>query len=409
MPTYLYTAKSLKGESKAGEKVASDESELAKILHQEGYTLVSAKSAEGGKKKFNLKDWLNNLPLLSIVSLKEKLMFTRNLQVMVVSGVTLPRALKTLSLQTKNKKFQKTLEQVAEEIIKGKSFSESLSGYPKVFSELFQNMVKVGEESGNLDKVLKILTRQMEREHDLKSKIKGAMMYPAVIIVAMVAIGIGMLIMVVPNLSDTFIELGIELPATTRAIIGFGNGLAKFWYFIPLGIIALIIGLRFLLAAKFGRSLIDLLFLKIPIISPIIKKTNSAYTVRTLSSLIGSGVPIVKSLTITANTLGNVHYKTAIKSAAEKVKKGITLSESLKPYPKIYPILVIQMLQVGEETGKTSEILQKLADFYEDEVTNAAKNLASVIEPVLMIIIGAAVGFFAISMVQPMYSMLETV
>lgn len=409
MPTYFYTAKTLEGKTETGERIATDEQELAVILRQEGYVLVSATPQEGAKKKMSINDWLSSLPLLSRVSLTEKLIFTRNLQVMVSSGVSLPRGLKTLAVQTKSNVFKRALESVADQIIKGKSFSDALLEYPKVFSELFQNMVKVAEEAGNLEEVLKILTRQMERVHDLKSKIMGAMMYPIVIIIAMIGIGIGMMIMVVPSLAETFVELGIELPVTTRAIISIGTALANFWYLVPLAIVGLIILARLALKTKTGKAIIDMLFLKIPIISPIIKKTNAAYTVRTLSSLIGSGVPIVKSLRITANALGNVHFKKAIIEAAEKVKKGTSLADSLAPYQNIYPILVIQMLEVGEETGKTSEILEKLADFYEEEVTNTAKNLASVVEPILMIIIGAAVGFFAVSMIQPMYSMLETI
>ena len=410
MPRYLYTAKSLEGEEKSGILEAKDEHQLARILRKAGLILIRAESEEKIKKRprpFFGKS--GALPFLGGVSLTEKMMFTRNLQVMISAGLPLPRALITLAAQSKNKKFQKALLEIGEEIAKGKSFSESLTKYPNIFSELFKSMVRVGEESGTLDEVLKTLSRQMERENDLKSKIKGAMIYPAVIIAAMIGIGILMLIMVVPNLAKTFKELNVELPITTKIVIGLATFLVEKWYLVIIILFFLIFLFWQAIKTKSGKKLIDALTLKIPIIAPIIRKTNSAYTVRTLSSLIAAGVPIVRSLEITSGTLGNIYYKSAMAEAMERMRKGEKLSEALKPYEAIYSPMVIQMIAVGEETGGTSDVLAKLADFFEDEVGNATKNLASVIEPVLMLIIGAAVGFFAVSMIQPMYSMLGAI
>jgi len=270
-------------------------------------------------------------------------------------------------------------------------------------------MIKVGEETGTLEKVLEVLSLQMERENDLKSKIKGAMVYPAVIICAMIGIGILMLVTVVPQLAATFVELDIELPATTRFVIFLGNFLAQKWYLAIIFLFFLVFLFWQFLKTKLGKRMTDSITLKLPIISPMIKNTNSAYTVRTLSSLIAAGVPLPRALEITSRTLGNIYYQNALMEAAEKVRKGEKLSEALKPYETIYPLTVIQMVSVGEETGETSNVLTRLADFFEEEVSNSTKNLASVIEPVLMLIIGAAVGFFAVSMIQPMYSMLGAI
>ena len=403
MPKYFYTAKSLEGEEKSGVLEAKDIHQLAKKLREQGFILIKAETREEAAKK---RKFAISLPFGG-VGLKEKMFFARNLQVMIASGLPLPRAIETLSSQTKSKKFQKALLNIKEDVIKGKSFSEALSIYPDIFSELFLSMVKVGEEAGTLDEVLKILAQQMERENTLKSKIMGAMLYPAVIIVAMLGIGILMLVMVVPQLAATFKELEIELPATTKFVMGLATFLVEKWYLV---ILILVFFIFFFLQAKRtkrGKATIDSLLLKLPIISPIIRKTNAAQTVRTLSSLIASGVPIVRALEIVSGTLGNVYFKKAISEAAERVRKGEKLSEALKPYQDIYSLTVIQMIAVGEETGETSNILEKLADFFEEEVGRATENLASVIEPVIMLIIGAAVGFFAISMVQPMYSMLQ--
>jgi type IV pilus assembly protein PilC len=403
MPTYRYIAKSLKGEEKSGTIEMKDEHQLARTLRSQGFILVKAEILKKPEEKRRLGI---SLPFLGGVSLTEKLMFTRNLQVMIASGLPLPQALETLAAQTKSKKFKKALLGIKEEIIKGKNFSESLTKYPNIFSELFQNMIKVGEESGTLDQVLKVLTRQMEREYELRSKVKGALMYPAVIISAMLGIGALMLIMVVPKLAETFEELEIELPVTTRLVITLGTFLAEKWFFALFAIGIIFFLFRQISKTEGGKKIIDSFTLRIPIISPIVKKTNSAYTVRTLSSLIAAGVPIVRCLEITSGTLGNIYFKKAISETAERVRKGEKMSEALKSHRSIYPLVIFQMMKVGEETGETSTILAKLADFFEEEVGNATKNLASVIEPILMLVIGAIVGFFAISMVQPIYSMM---
>jgi len=268
-------------------------------------------------------------------------------------------------------------------------------------------MVSVGEESGGLEGVLGTLSLQMERENGLKSKVKSAMIYPAVIITAMIGIGILMLVTVIPKLADTFKELNMQLPLTTRLVIGLANFLITKWYLLIIIIAALVFILLQALKTSLGKKIIDKLTLKIPVLSQIIKNTNSAYTARTLSSLISAGVSLPRALEITSRTLGNIFYQMALMESVEKVKKGKKLSEALIHYENIYPPTLIHMISVGEETGETSGILSKLADFYEEEVSNAAKNLTSVIEPVLMIIIGAVIGFFAVSMVQPLYSMLE--
>ena len=401
MPQYSYTAKSFSGEMKSGAMEVLDKHSLAVALRKQGYILISADLEAKRKNK-----WSSDI-LGSIigVSLKEKMFFTKNLQVMIGAGIPLPRAVETLIEQTKSKRFKNALTEVKKDITKGESFSGALSKHPNIFSELFVSMIKVGEEAGTLGDVLKNLALQMERDHELKSKILGAMMYPAVIISAMLGIGALMLVVVVPQLSKTFVELSIELPATTRFVIFLGNFLAQKWYLVILIALFLFFLLKAVRKTILGKRIFDGLFLKLPVISPIIKKINAAYTTRTLGSLISSGVPIVRSLEIVSQVLGNIYFKEAISQAAEKVRKGGSLSAALKPYENIYPLTVIQMVEVGEETGQTSDVLSKLADFYEAEVTQTTENLSSIIEPILMLLIGAAVGFFAISMIQPMYSM----
>lgn len=386
---------------------AKDEHELAALLRKEGYLVVSVQQASEEKRGKKI-DW-NVFSFLFSVSLAEKMMFTRNLQVMVSAGISLPRALGILSLQVKSGKFRKALRDMGDKVTKGQNFSGALSQHQDIFQEFFVKMIGVGEESGTLEEVLKNITFQMEREYELTSKIKGALMYPMVVVTAMILIGILMLIVVVPQLAATFAELQIELPLTTKIVIGLGIFLSTKWYLLPFILLAFVLIARVLLKTKQGKIIKDFIFLETPVVSTIVKQSNTAYVIRTLSSLIASGVPLLQALEIIFRSVGNTSFQKAIADGCEKVKKGGKLSDALSSYPHLFPVTVIQMLQVGEETGQTADILRKLSDFYEEEVTNATKNLSSVIEPILMLIIGAIVGFFAVSMIQPMYSMLKAV
>ena len=402
MPTFFYVAKAFKeGNLSSGFLEAKDEHDLARILREKGYVLVKAELKEE-KKKFRF-----SFSLFGRVSLVDKMMFTRNLKVMISAGAPLPDSLKTLAGQAKSKRFKEIILKIEEDITRGRKFSEALEKYPDVFDEIFINMIKVGEESGKLTEVLDVLARQMEKRHELRRKIRGAMVYPLVIICAMVIIGILMMVIVIPKLSQVFSDLGVELPLTTRIIIYTGNFLAKFWYIVFGFLFVFALLLRNFFKTKPGKSMIDFILLKIPLFSKIVVKTNSAYTTRTLASLISAGVPIVRAISITSKTLPNIYFRKALSESAGYLEKGGKLYEALSFHKDVYPNLVIQMVKVGEETGETSAILEKLADFYEEEVENITKNLSSIVEPILMLLIGGAVGFFAISVIQPIYGLMK--
>jgi len=402
MPKYIFLAKSLDGREEKGVLEAQSEYELAKILKERGLILIKTQK----ERKIG---FFNILPFSLGVPLSEKMFFTRNLRVMISAGVPLAKSILTLSKQTKNKKFKLALEKISEKIIKGEKFSDALSYFPNIFSELYQSMIKVAEETGGLEQALDILSKQMEREHELKSKVQGAMIYPAVIFFVLIVVGILMLVYVVPKLAETFQELNVELPMTTRFVIFLGTFLSNNFLIILIIFLINLFAFFQFIRTKIGKKMLDKILLSLPIFSMLVKKANSASTARALSSLLAAGVSLPRSLEITANTLGNVFYKEALLFAIEKVKKGEKLSQTLKRYQKIYPLTLISMIEVGEETGETSEILAKIADFYEAEVSEAAKNLTSVIEPFLMLVIGVIVGFFAVSMIQPMYSMMGTI
>ena len=405
MPNYYYTAKSFDGITHSGVLPAESTHQLSADLKNQNMILITADMSEG-KKKINLMKL--ELPAFG-VSLKEKILMVRNLWIMISTGLSIVRSFTLLAGQTKNSKLKKALLSVKEEISKGVGFSDALSKYPDIFSVLFISMVKVGEESGTLEDVFKVLALQMDKEYELKSKVTSAMIYPCIILFVMAGIGVLMMIFVFPQLTAFFGSLHADLPIYTKIIIWFGDFMLKDWYFV---IIALIIVAEIIwqgLKTKQGKWLLDTILIKTPFISTLVKKNNSAILIRSLSSLNASGVPLIRSLEIISGTVGNTFYKRAVISSIDKIKKGEKLSVALKAHKEIFPFGAIEIIEVGEETGKSSIILKKLAEFYEDEVITIAGNLSAVIEPVMILILGALVAFFAFSIIEPMYSVLGNI
>jgi type IV pilus assembly protein PilC len=406
MAKFIYTAKSYSGETKGGEAIAKDEKSLAQQLRGEGFLVTSIvpiieNEKEGVKVKFF--DRFTSIPL------KEKMVFARNLSVMVASGLTVSKAVSNLALQTENKQFNKVLLDIFEEVQSGKSLSEGMMKYPNVFGELFINMVKVGETAGNLDEVLKIVAVQLEKENDLRGKVKGAMIYPAVILTVMLGIGVIMLTYVLPKLMGVFKDMNAELPATTKFVIALSDLFRNNAIAVVVVFIGLVVFLQFFLRQKAGKIALSWVTIHAPVFSSIVKQVNCARFARIHSSLLRSGVNSVDALKIISNTLSNYYYKKALLSGIENIQKGVSLSKVLGDNRDIFPILVSQIVQVGEETGKTETVLLQLAEFYEDEVDQVTKNMSAIIEPLLMVVIGVAVGFFAIAMLQPMYSLMDNI
>jgi type IV pilus assembly protein PilC len=406
MPKYIYTAKSYSGEVKNGEAVARDEKSLAQQLRSDGFLATSILLSEEEKET---KSGAKFLDQFKTVPLKELMIFARNLSIMVASGLTVSRAVMNLALQTKNKRFNKILLDIFAEIQSGKSLSEGLVKYQNIFGELFINMVRVGEAAGNLDEVLRIVAVQLEKEHSLKSKARGAMIYPAVILVVMIIIGIIMLTFVLPKLTAVFADTGAQLPVATRMIIAMSDALRNHGLLIGIIFIILIIFLQYWLRQKSGKIAFSWLALHFPAFSPLVRQMNCARFSRLYSSLLKSGISVVEALKIISHTLTNYYYQEALSAGVAEIQKGVSLSKILADNNNIFPTLVSQIVQVGEETGKTEEVLMQLAEFYEEEVDQITKNLSAIIEPMLMVVIGVAVGFFAVAMLMPMYSMLDSI
>ncbi len=404
MANFEYKALKSDGEEFEGKAEASDKLSLARDLKKSGYTLLSAKNLDEGA---GLLERLNNL--FGKIKIHEKIIFAKNLSAMIKAGLSLSRAMDIIGKQTTNAKFKKIAEGLSQEIKKGGNLSQAMAKFSDVFPPLFVSMVKAGEESGAIAESLKSVADQMDKSYALEKKVKGALIYPAIVVSAMVIVGILMLIFVVPTLTSTFKELKVELPASTKLIVAISDFMAENTILALLIIVAAVAGTIFASKTERGKKFLDSAVLRLPIIGELVKKTNSSRTTRTLSSLLGSGVSIIEAISITEEVVQNHHYKEILKNAKTKVEKGEALSKSFIESDKFYPILVGEMMAVGEETGRLSEMLVEIASFYEEEVESATKNMATIVEPFLMVIVGGVVGFFAVSMISPTYSLLNNV
>jgi type IV pilus assembly protein PilC len=328
---------------------------------------------------------------------------------MVQAGLSASRALSVMSRQTKNKELKKIIENVNDDISKGKTLAESMSQFPKVFSPLFVSMVKAGEQSGMLSESLRIVALQMDSSFALNRRIRGALMYPGVVLSAMIMIAILLLEYIVPTLTKTFSDLHVQLPGSTLFIVSVSN-IVRFHGFILFGsLIAVIVAFVYWSKTSQGKWVIHLSILKLPVIGNMVREVNSARTARTFSSLLSSGVDMVEAVRITRDVLQNVHYKKVLEKAEETIKKGDPLSKVFSENENLYPTFFTEMMSVGEETGKMGEMLLGVAKFYEDDVEQGTKDMSTIIEPVIMVLMGAGVGFFAIAMISPMYSLVNVI
>ena len=403
---FSYKAKLNSGELSEGTIEAVDRFVAARELRAHGQIPISI--TQGDKiTSIDLTVYFNKF--FGKVSLSEQILFTKNLSGMLKAGLSLYRALSVLQKQTKNKNMNRVLVELSTEINSGGTLSTGLAKFPRIFSKLFVSMTKAGEESGNLASALTEVGMNLDKSNSLNKKIKGALVYPGVIMSAMVIIGVLMFAFVVPTLASTFKELGVKLPTSTRAIIWIGeffsNNLALTFIVLIGGVFSFVKLVR----ASFMSRYVDFVILKLPVIGNITKELNTARTARTMSALLLSGVSISRALEITSDVVQNIYYKKVVAEAIKGIEKGVPLSQSFIDNPKLYPTMMAEMVQVGEETGKLSDMLLQVALFYEEEIENKTRNLSTIIEPVLMIFIGAGVGFFAISMITPLYSVLNNI
>lgn len=371
-------------------------------VEKEG-AIVTAIS-EGGGGSLPLPSWAN-LQITSGVKTEEQITFTKNLAAMLSAGLTLSRALSVIERQTANKNLKRIVMDLEEEVKKGTAFHEALGKHENVFSKLFISMTKAGEESGTLADSLRVVAKQMERSFTLSRKIRGAMIYPMIIIFAIIVIGILMMVYVVPTLSTTFKELGVPLPAATQAIINASDFMANNVILVFGLLFAVVAGLFTFLRTKVGGNIVLAIALRIPVIGTLVRETMSARVARSLSSLLSSGVEMLNAIAIAEEVVGDNVFGKVVREAGVRVKAGEALSAAFVEHPKLYPVFMGDMIAVGEETGQVAGMLGQVAEYYENDVEEGTKDLSTIIEPMLMLIVGAGVGVFAVSMISPIYSL----
>ena len=405
MARFTYTAEKNDGEIYKGVAEAQDRFELYEIIRREGARIISV-SEEQDSGPLNFAYWNAKF---SSVSEYEKILFARNLGAMLGAGLSLARALSVMERQIKNPKMSAIVRELSSDVRRGDAFNVSLAKSPGVFSKLLVAMVRAGEEEGNLPASLAVVADQMERMYNLKKKVRGALIYPSIVVIAMVGITILMMIEVVPTLAQTFGEMKVALPASTQFIISVSNFLVEYTV-LALGLISgAIAGTYFTLRTALGRRAGDFVSLRLPLIGNLVREVNAARTSRTLASLLSSGVDVLTSLEITCDVVQNSYFQKVIRDARVAVGQGEPLSAVFARREDLYPTFVGEMMSVGEETGQTGEMLKRLAIFYEDEVDRKTKDMSTVIEPFLMVFIGAGVGFFAVSMISPIYSLSQNI
>ena len=406
MPKFNFKAVKKTGEKYEGERIASSKSDLYSQIRLEGDNVTFAeehRASAGFMKNFHLGS------LFGGIKMAEKIMFARNLAAMIEAGLPLARALSVMERQSKSKNFKKIISSLNTEIAKGSELSEAMSKYPNAFPPLFISMVKSGEESGSVTQALKVVASQLEKAYQLSKKIRGALIYPAIILSIMVIIGVLMLVYLVPTLTSTFKDLKLTLPLSTRMVIFLSEFLKNHLLLNLLAVVVAMVTLFIFFKTASGKRTLDVVALHTPIIGNMVKDVNSARTARTLSSLLSSGVDILVAIRITQGVIQNSYYKTVLAEAEVNIEKGAPISNIFFEHEKLYPAFVGEMINIGEETGKLSEMLTNVATFYEDEVEQKTKDMSTVIEPFLMVFIGVGVGFFAISMLGPMYSLVDAI
>lgn len=402
---FTYTAEKNGGEVYKGIAEARDRFELYGIVRGEGARILSI-SEERNRGVWSLAYW--NAKVAS-VSEYEKILFARNLGAMLGAGLSLVRALSVLERQIKNPKMSETASELVSAVRRGDSLNAALARVPRVFSKLFVAMARAGEEGGDLPAALTVVADQMERMYNLKKKVRGALIYPTIVVVAMVGIGILMMIEVVPTLAQTFEEMHAKLPSSTQFVIGISNFLVAYTTLALSLFVGIVVAFYAAMQTRMGQRAGDLFSLRLPLVGALVREVNAARTSRTLASLLSSGVSVLTALEITSEVLQNSYFKDVIREAAKGVERGEPLSASFVRREDLYPAFVGEMMAVGEETGQTTEMLKRLAVFYEDEVDRKTKDMSTVIEPFLMVFIGAGVGFFAVSMITPIYSLSQSI
>jgi type IV pilus assembly protein PilC len=393
---FLYEAKTQGGERQVGEIEATNRDIALDILRSNNLIILSLTAAKDAPVLSR------NIALLERISLKEVAIVTRQLSVMVESKVPLVQSIQSLASQTDKQKFKSKLSEVAHDVEGGMLFSDALAKHPKVFSGLYVSIIKSGEVSGRLGSSLLYLADHLEREHDLRGKVKGAMVYPIFILVSFIAVGFVMMIVVFPKITSLLAENGQDLPAITSFLIGISNFLRSFWWLLVVFLIGLFFLFRFWVSTKKGRYQLDAFKVRVPIFGPLLKKIYLARFNENLATLVSGGIPIIKALDISGQVVGNLVYRRVISNAIVDVRAGQGIGLSLAK-SKYIPKMVSDMISVGEQSGQLETVLKNTSRFYRREVDTAVGSITTLIEPIIIVAMGIMVAFLVAGVLIPIY------
>jgi type IV pilus assembly protein PilC len=403
MGQFSYSAKDKSGVISKGMLFAPDRAGASAALQSKGLTPILVKETE--QKAIGAKGGgpLSKLAFFNKVKLEDKVIFSRQFATMINAGVPISQSLNILQKQSESKKLQEAVGEISKQVTGGATLANAMASHPDVFNAIYVNMVRAGEMGGILDQVMDRLATQQEKDAEIISKVRSAMIYPAVITTATISAFFFLMTVIVPKLSSIFEDAGAKLPIYTRIMLAISHFLVKDWWVLAGGIVAgVIVFVRWYRTQK-GKRIMDKLLLKAPILGPILVKVNVARFARTFGSLMASGISVLDALNATKSALGSTVYKDELTIVAQQVKNGRPMSEQIRT-SKNFPAIVGQMLAVGEETGKVDEILLKLAEFYEKEVDTVISGITSIIEPILIMVLGGMVGFIVISVFGPISS-----
>jgi type IV pilus assembly protein PilC len=401
MAAFVFKAMDVTGAKATGEVEAESQQAVADQLKARGLIVLDI-SAKRGSKELRL-GFMDKIKPVDLT------IMTRQLSTMVSSGMTILRALYVLEAQTESKPLVEVIKKVRKDVEAGLPFSDALERHPKVFSPLFVAMTRAGETGGMLEAALLRIASQLEAEDSLRRQVKGAMMYPAVVLGFAMCVLIGLVAFIVPVFVGVFKQFGGDLPSITKVTVALSHILTTKWYLLIAGVVGVIFAFRKWKGSKKGRAQWDAFRLRIPFkIGDIVQKISLARWSRTLSALITAGVPLLQALDITAKTAGNHVVEKAMADVIDSVMRGGTIAEPLK-HASVFPNMVTHMVGVGEETGALDQMLTKIADFYEDQVNSAVKSLTSILEPVMLVVVGGIVGFIVISMYMPLFKVYDSI
>lgn len=402
MPTYNYKCRDGKGASVTGTIEADSDAAAREALREKDLLVISINQAAAGGKKQSFFEAMKKVKLKSLA------IFTRQFATMINSGLSLVRALDVLTIQTEDKKLADILSMIKEDVEQGSTLTDAFGKYPDTFNALFINLVSAGEVGGVLDEVMARLAIFIEKDQELKAKVKSAMTYPTIIFIFANVIVIFLLVFILPTFIAMFTEMGVELPAPTAFLVNVSKSLTSYWYMWIASFLGITFGIKAWRKTESGRYRWDSLLLKLPVFGLLNTKIAVSRFARTMSTLLSSGVPIMQSLEVVAKASGNAVMEGGLMNVREQIREGSNMADPISAMP-IFPPMVTHMVAVGEETGNLDAMLEKISDFYDMEIERTLESLTAMIEPLLMVFMGVVVGFIVVSMFLPMFSLLNAI